>query len=204
MMSVRASKFGNRLPWRAVSSPRVWVRRTAVRFYSGSGSTAEELERWQPPSMPKVQFEWVRKLLASPSPIGFEAGMTEGVIRPWVEEWIPESWAIRTFKGTASMVIDSDPTDTSGKLKVMICGHADKIRMQVRHVTSDGKIYVDSVSNRATLHTQQPFRGRDCERFRFLVTRRHPRDKSAEKQTVVCTMVKHRRLGHNVSDTDIG
>ena len=119
--------------------PSVSGRRAAVRYTSGSGGNPDEPELWQPPSMPPVQFDWLRKVLASPSPIGFEAGMTEGVIRPWVEEWMPESWAIRTFKGTASMVIDSDPADTTGKLKVMICGHADKIRMQVRARTQNNR-----------------------------------------------------------------
>ena len=43
-------------------------------------------------------------------------------------------------------MVDTDPDDTTGKLKVMLMGHADKIRMQVRHIGSDGKIYLNSDS----------------------------------------------------------
>ena len=49
-------------------------------------------------------------------------------------------------KGNAGALVDTDPNDDGSKLKVMVVGHADKIRMQVRHVTSDGKVYINSDS----------------------------------------------------------
>lgn len=73
--------------------------------------------------------------------------------------------------GNAGLVVDTDPEDTSGKLTVMVCGHADKIRMQVRHITDDGKVYVDSVrpvqlspSRRCVDCCCALFRNRSCQR----------------------------------------
>lgn len=48
------------------------------------------------------------------------------------------------FKGNASSVWDTG--NESSELTVMIIGHADKIRMQVRSVGADGKIWINSDS----------------------------------------------------------
>ena len=45
--------------------------------------------------MPASQFQLMRDILGAPSPIGFEAAMTEGVIAPYVETFMPSSWAAR-------------------------------------------------------------------------------------------------------------
>lgn len=101
---------------------------------------------WKAPPLDDTRFEWMRRLLAAPSPVGFEASMTEGVLRPYFDGFMPPGWAFRTFKGNAGAVVDTDPNDKGSKLKVMVIGHADKIRMQVRHITSDGKVYINSDS----------------------------------------------------------
>ena len=97
-------------------------------------------------SMPEEQFEFMRNILNSPSPVGFESAMTEGVILPFFEPFIEEhGWEVKRFKGNAGMVIDTHP----GKVDmhtVMIVGHSDKIRMQVRHISQDGKVWIDSDS----------------------------------------------------------
>ncbi len=95
-------------------------------------------------SMPEEQFARMREMLAAPSPIGLEGAMTEGVIVPFLERHCP-TWKIHRFRGNAGIVVDSKP-DSPDAFSVMVIGHADKIRMQVRSVGDDGKIWVNSDS----------------------------------------------------------
>ena len=78
---------------------------------------------WQTP-MPSSQFDFMSKVLAAPSPIGFEAAMTYGVIKPEFESFMPEGWAVHQFKGNAGLVFDSHP-GRDDLVSVMIVGHAD-------------------------------------------------------------------------------
>ena len=95
--------------------------------------------------MPKVQFDFMRKVLAAPSPIGVEAAMSYGVLKPYFEKFMPKSWAIHQFKGNAGIVVDTHP-GCDDMTSAMIIGHADKIRMQVRKIDNDGKIWVNTDS----------------------------------------------------------
>ncbi len=99
---------------------------------------------WQTP-MPDDQFEFMKKVIAAPSPIGFEAGMTYGVIKPEFESFMPQNWGTHQFKGSASLVFDSHP-GRDDLVSVMIVGHADKIRMQVRKIDDDGKVWINTDS----------------------------------------------------------
>lgn len=96
-------------------------------------------------SMPKAQFEFMRDVLAAPSPIGLEGAMSYGVLKPYFEKWMPKSWAIHQFKGNAGIVLDTHP-GRDDMTSAMIIGHADKIRMQVRKIDNDGKIWVNTDS----------------------------------------------------------
>ena len=91
------------------------------------------------------RFELMRSILDAPSPIGLEAAMTRGVLEPYMQSFMPADWKIHTFKGNAGIVLDTMP-DATGAFSVMVIGHADKIRMQVRSVGDDGKIWVNSDS----------------------------------------------------------
>jgi putative aminopeptidase FrvX len=95
--------------------------------------------------MPASQFALMKSILAAPSPVGFEAAMTEGVIAPAIEKWMPEGWALHRFRGNAGLILDSAP-GRDDLLSVMVIGHADKIRMQVRSIGDDGKIWINSDS----------------------------------------------------------
>ena len=95
--------------------------------------------------MPKAQFKFMRAILASPSPVGYEAAMTMGVIKPVFDEIKHEQWGVHQFKGNAGIVLDTHP-GRDDMLSVMIIGHADKIRMQVRSIGDDGKIWINSDS----------------------------------------------------------
>jgi len=96
-------------------------------------------------SMPAAQFEFMREVLAAPSPIGLEAAMSYGVLKPYFEKFMPKSWAIHQFKGNAGIVVDTHP-GKDDMTSVMIIGHADKIRMQVRNIDKDGKIWINTDS----------------------------------------------------------
>ena len=99
---------------------------------------------WQQ-EMSQERFELMRTILDAPSPIGLEASMTRGVLEPYMQTFMPSDWKIHTFKGNAGIVLDTKPNDTDA-FSVMVIGHADKIRMQVRSISDDGKIWVNSDS----------------------------------------------------------
>jgi putative aminopeptidase FrvX len=96
---------------------------------------------WERP-MPAKQFEFMREILAAPSPIGLEGAMSYGVLKPFFDKIKPKSWAVQQFKGNASLVLDTHPGEDE-RTSVMIIGHADKIRLQVRSIGADGKIWVN-------------------------------------------------------------
>jgi len=95
--------------------------------------------------MPQDQFEFMSTVLAAPSPIGFEAAMSYGVIKPEFESFMPKSWAVHQFKSNASLVFDTHP-GRDDLTSIMIVGHADKIRMQVRKIDNDGKVWINTDS----------------------------------------------------------
>jgi len=96
-------------------------------------------------SMPESQFDWMKSIISAPSPVGLEAAMSYGVLKPFFEGIALKDWKIHQFKGSASIVLDTAPED-SEKTSVMLVGHADKIRLQVRSIDSNGKIWVNSDS----------------------------------------------------------
>ncbi|MEC9476969.1 MAG: peptidase M42 [Planctomycetota bacterium] len=118
---------------------------------------------WQK-SMPDDQFDRMQKILSAPSPVGLEAAMTEGVLAPMVEEFMPEDWSLHRFRGNAGLVVDTMPDAPEGTLTVMAIGHADKIRMQVRSIGDDGKIWINSdsflpttlIGHEVTLFSEDP------------------------------------------------
>ncbi len=96
-------------------------------------------------SMPESQFAWMREILAAPSPIGLEAAMSYGVLKPAFEKMNPGGWGIHQFKGNAGLVLDTHPGEED-RTTIMFVGHADKIRMQVRSIGEDGKVWINSDS----------------------------------------------------------
>ena len=103
-----------------------------------------EVKPWEE-EMSDERFALMRDILDAPSPIGLEASMTRGVLEPFMRSYMPKDWKIHTFKGNAGIVLDTKP-DAPDAFTVMVIGHADKIRMQVRSVSEDGKIWVNSDS----------------------------------------------------------
>lgn len=107
-------------------------------------NSEDSTKPWQQPMSPE-RFELMRQILDAPSPIGLEASMTRGVLEPLMRSYMPDGWAIHSFKGNAGIVLDTMP-EAKDAFSVMVIGHADKIRMQVRSIGDDGKIWVNSDS----------------------------------------------------------
>lgn len=113
--------------------------------------------------MSDERFQLMREVLDAPSPIGLEAAMTRGVIEPRMKSFMPADWKIHTFRGNAGIVLDTAPEKTDA-FTVMVIGHADKIRMQVRSISEDGKIWVNTdsmlptvlVGHKVKLFTEDP------------------------------------------------
>ncbi len=105
---------------------------------------SEAKQPWDEP-MSEERFRLMREIIGAPSPIGLEGAMTYGVLKPHFESFKPSGWEIHQFKGNAGLVLDSHP-GRDDLFSVMIVGHADKIRMQVRSIGEDGKIWIDSDS----------------------------------------------------------
>ena len=117
---------------------------------------------WTQP-MPQKQFQRMRDILAAPSPVGLEGAMTYGVLKPYFESFAPTGWGVHQFTGHAGIVLDSHPGEDE-RFKIMVIGHADKIRMQVRSIGEDGKIWINSdsflptalIGHEVTLFSENP------------------------------------------------
>ena len=117
---------------------------------------------WTQP-MPQEQFQRMRDILAAPSPVGLEGAMTYGVLKPYFESFAPNGWHVHQFTGHAGIVLDSHPGEEE-RFKIMVIGHADKIRMQVRSIGEDGKIWINSdsflptalIGHEVTLFSEDP------------------------------------------------
>lgn len=96
-------------------------------------------------TMDEAQFAWMRQILSAPSPVGLEGAMTYGVLKPFFERIARSGWQVHQFKSNAGIVLDTHP-GREDMLTVMLIGHADKIRMQVRSIGEDGKIWINSDS----------------------------------------------------------
>jgi len=113
--------------------------------------------------MPESQFKVMRDIIAAPSPVGLESAMTDGVLKPYIDKFAPKKWAMHRFQGNAGAVWDTHP-GKDDMFTVMIVGHADKIRMQVRKIGADGKIWINSdaflpctlLGHEVTLYSDDP------------------------------------------------
>ena len=127
-----------------------------------SDDVARSDRPWTAP-MPEAQFDVMRAILAAPSPIGLESAMTIGVLKPYFESFMPDGWAMHRYVGNAGVVWDTHPGDTE-RFSIMLVGHADKIRMQVRKIGADGKIWINSdsflpnvlIGHEVTLFSEDP------------------------------------------------
>ena len=92
---------------RVLSRARIARRTLATAARGNIASSPSE-------PMPEEQFQFMRDILASPSPVGLEASMTHGVIRPFFEGLGAKElgWKERTFMGNAGTVVSARTAST--------------------------------------------------------------------------------------------
>ncbi|MCF6277074.1 MAG: peptidase M42 [Candidatus Magasanikbacteria bacterium] len=116
--------------------------------------------------MSEEDFFLLQKIAEAPSPSNLEGALTYGVIHPIFKKLITEnkkSWTIHSFIGNAGIVLKTE-RKKSNPLKIMLVGHSDKIRLQVKHIEADGKIKISSssflptslISNKVKLFSRKP------------------------------------------------
>ena len=124
-------------------SRRIFKPNKNVMIYkrSLSGTINNNTKPWNN-TMPDEQFKFMRDVLDAPSPVGFESAMTEGVLLPELQPYIEKNnWKVERFKGNAGVLIDTHP-GRDDLQTIMLIGHTDKIRIQVQHISKDGKVWL--------------------------------------------------------------
>src|SRR6185312_7446612 len=84
--------------------------------------------------MHDASFEFLKKLLHTPSPSGYEQKIQE-VVRAWARPLADE---VRTdLHGNVIAVVNPE-----GSPRIMLAGHCDQLALMVEHIDSDGFLYV--------------------------------------------------------------
>ena len=87
--------------------------------------------------MEAAPLEFLRRLLETPSPSGYERPVQD-VVRSYVADFADE---IRTDLH-GNVIAVGNP---HGKLRVMLAGHCDQIGLVVTHIDGDGFLYVQAI-----------------------------------------------------------
>jgi endoglucanase len=84
---------------------------------------------------------FLRELLETPSPSGFERPIQE-VVRAWARQYAHEVTTDRHGNVIAVLFPEGRP---SAPLRVMLAGHCDQIGLMVQHIDNDGYLYVQPI-----------------------------------------------------------
>jgi endoglucanase len=91
--------------------------------------------------MEHTSHEFLRQLLETPSPSGFEQPIQQ-VVRDWVRPFADEVHTDRHGNVFAARFPEHRPTSP---VKILLAGHCDQIALMVQHVDSDGFLYVQPI-----------------------------------------------------------
>src|SRR6201993_1467114 len=87
--------------------------------------------------MQDLSHEFLKNLLETPSPSGFERPVQE-VVRAWAKPYADE---VRTDRhGNVLAVIHP-----GGSPRIMLAGHCDQIALMVQHIDDNGFLYVQPI-----------------------------------------------------------
>lgn len=87
--------------------------------------------------MHDASFEFLRKLLETPSPSGFERSI-QGVVRDWSK---PLAHEVRTDRhGNVLALLNPE-----GSPRIMLAGHCDQLGLMVQHVDENGFLYAQPI-----------------------------------------------------------
>src|SRR5712691_12194928 len=82
-------------------------------------------------------FQFLKTLLQTPSPSGFERQIQE-VVRTWARPFADE---VRTDRhGNVVAVVNPE-----GRPRIMLAGHCDQIALMVQHIDDNGFLYVQPI-----------------------------------------------------------
>src|SRR5204862_1303630 len=89
------------------------------------------------PTMHEPSYAFLRKLLETPSPSGYERPIQD-VVRQWATPYARE---VRTDRhGNVVAVLNPE-----GHPRIMLAGHCDQIGLMVQHVDDNGFLYVQPI-----------------------------------------------------------
>jgi endoglucanase len=91
--------------------------------------------------MEHTSHEFLRQLLETPSPSGFEQPIQQ-VVRDWVRPFADE---VTTDRHGNVFAVRFPEHRTGPPVKVMLAGHCDQIGLMVQHIDSDGFLYVQPI-----------------------------------------------------------
>src|ERR1700739_1528759 len=87
--------------------------------------------------MQDASFSFLKSLLLTPSPSGFERPIQD-VVRSWARSYADE---VRTDRhGNVVAAIHPE-----GQPRVMLAGHCDQIGLMVQHIDDNGFLYVQPI-----------------------------------------------------------
>src|SRR5947207_2708451 len=87
--------------------------------------------------MHEPSFTFLKELLETPSPSGFERPIQD-VVRNWIRPYAEE---VRTDRH-GNVIALRNP---SGQPRIMLAGHCDQIGLMVQHVDDNGFLYVQPI-----------------------------------------------------------
>ncbi|WP_020473167.1 M42 family metallopeptidase [Zavarzinella formosa] len=89
--------------------------------------------------MDERSHDFLRELLETPSPSGYERPIQD-VVRRWAT---PLASEVRTDRH-GNVIAALHPTEPSD-LRIMLAGHCDQIGLMIQHIDSDGYLYVQPI-----------------------------------------------------------
>jgi endoglucanase len=91
--------------------------------------------------MEHASHEFLRRLLETPSPSGFEQPIQQ-VVRDWVKPFADE---VHTDRHGNVFATRFPEHRTPAPVKVLLAGHCDQIGLMVQHIDSDGYLYIQPI-----------------------------------------------------------
>jgi endoglucanase len=88
--------------------------------------------------MHELSQSFLEKLLATPSPSGFERPIQD-VVRAWVRSYADE---VHTDRHGNVLAVRRPANEKQGGQRVMLAGHCDQIALMVQHIDDNGFLYV--------------------------------------------------------------
>src|SRR5262245_15531364 len=86
-------------------------------------------------------LQFLRRLLETPSPSGYERAIQD-VVRDWAGKYADD---VRTDRHGNVIAIRNPAKKSADAPRVMLAGHCDQIGLMVQHIDSDGFLYVQPI-----------------------------------------------------------